>query len=29
MTDLRVPLLDTLLPGDGGDWPAAGTHGLA
>ena len=23
------PLLDTLLPGDGGDWPAAGAHGLA
>ena len=22
-------LLDTLLPGDGADWPAAGKHGLA
>lgn len=22
-------LLDTLLPGDGADWPAAGNHGLA
>lgn len=22
-------LLDTLLPGDGAEWPAAGTHGLA
>lgn len=30
MTDPRlVALLDTLLPGDGGDWPAAGAHGLA
>ena len=24
-----VALLDTLLPGDGVDWPAAGAHGLA
>lgn len=29
MTDLLVALLDTLLPGDGADWPAAGAHGLA
>lgn len=29
MTDLRIALLDTLLPGDGTDWPAAGAHGLA
>lgn len=30
MTDPRLaPLLDTLLPGDGADWPAAGAHGLA
>lgn len=27
--DLLRALLDTLLPGDGGDWPAAGSHGLA
>lgn len=27
--DLFPVLLDTLLPGDSGDWPAAGTHGLA
>lgn len=27
--DLLVVLLDTLLPGDGADWPAAGQHGLA
>ena len=27
--DALVILLDTLLPGDGSDWPAAGQHGLA
>lgn len=27
--DLLSDLLDTLLPGDGADWPAAGAHGLA
>ena len=27
--DPLVILLDTLLPGDGSDWPAAGQHGLA
>lgn len=26
---LLADLLDTLLPGDGKDWPAAGRHGLA
>jgi hypothetical protein len=29
MTDRLIALLDTLLPGDGADWPAAGAHGLA
>mgnify|MGYP001177384245 CR=1 FL=1 len=29
MTGRLTALLDTLLPGDGGDWPAAGAHGLA
>lgn len=29
MTEPRTALLDTLLPGDGADWPAAGAHGLA
>ena len=29
MTEHRTALLDTLLPGDGADWPAAGAHGLA
>ena len=28
-TDLLEAVLDTLLPGDGIDWPAAGAHGLA
>ena len=28
-TDDLSALLDTLLPGDGSDWPAAGQHGLA
>ena len=28
MTGLHIALLDTLLPGDGTDWPAAGAHGL-
>lgn len=27
--DMLSALLDTLLPGDGADWPAAGKHGLA
>lgn len=27
--DLLKAVLDTLLPGDGSDWPAAGAHGLA
>lgn len=27
--DLLDAVLDTLLPGDGVDWPAAGAHGLA
>jgi len=26
---LLPALLDTLLPGDGADWPAAGAHGVA
>lgn len=29
MTDRLIALLDTLLPGDEADWPAAGAHGLA
>jgi len=29
MNDPLTALLDTLLPGDGADWPAAGAHGLA
>jgi len=29
MTGLLTALLDTMLPGDGADWPAAGAHGLA
>ena len=29
MTGRLTALLDTLLPGDGADWPAAGAHGLA
>ncbi|KMK64894.1 hypothetical protein [Puniceibacterium sp. IMCC21224] len=29
MTDPLTALLDTLLPGDGTDWPAAGAQGLA
>lgn len=29
LQNLLVALLDTLLPGDGSDWPAAGQHGLA
>jgi hypothetical protein len=29
MTHQLTALLDTLLPGDGADWPAAGAHGLA
>lgn len=30
MSNARLTaLLDTLLPGDGADWPAAGSHGLA
>lgn len=29
MTELQNVLLDTLLPGDGADWPAAGAQGLA
>lgn len=29
MNDRLIALLDTLLPGDGTDWPAAGAHGLA
>ncbi len=28
MTDALTALMDTLLPGDGRDWPAAGAHGL-
>ncbi|MDJ1018066.1 MAG: hypothetical protein QNJ35_16265 [Paracoccaceae bacterium] len=28
-TPKLVALLDTLMPGDGIDWPAAGAHGLA
>jgi hypothetical protein len=29
MSGVLVALLDTLLPGDGGEWPAAGALGLA
>jgi hypothetical protein len=29
MTNTLTALLDSLLPGDGADWPAAGAHGLA
>ena len=29
MIEPLIALLDTLLPGDGVDWPAAGAHGLA
>lgn len=29
MTDRLTHLLDTLLPGDGVDWPAAGSAGMA